>query len=111
MRRLQIGLILVSVLVAVFTLSSFSFAGDSFSEDFPEEVIKSSRYVVKIKITTFIKGRWGSFRAQGSGFFVAPNKILTASHIGGSLKELFTHQFSIRWVEIRGRDYLAKDRD
>ncbi len=106
MRRKKIILFIVSVLVVVFALTSFSFARDSF----PEEVIKASRYVVRIKVTTFEKerGRQGSSYSRGSGFFVAPNKVLTASHIGGRLKKFFEYMFSIRSVEIGGRDYLVE---
>lgn len=89
---ISLGLILVNPVFA-------------FDKVVPQEVIKASWYVVKIKIISFEKGGWGSSYGQGSGFFVEPDKILTVSHVGKSLEELLGLWFSIRSVEIMGRSY------
>lgn len=78
----------------------------AFDGDIPQEVIKASWCVVRIKIISFEKGGWGrNLSAQGSGFFVDPDKILTASHVGGSVEELLGLWFSIRTVEVGSKDY------
>jgi len=101
MKRWMFGFFIVLLL---FFSATLVFASERY---FPQEVIEASECVVRIKIISFEKGgaRRSSY-GQGSGFFVTPNEILTASHVGGSPEEqLLGLWFSIRTVEVAGGNY------
>lgn len=93
------------VFVVLMFIALLVFGSLSFAQDIPQEVLKASWRVVRIEITTFERGRWVSSHSQGSGFFISPNKVLTASHVGRSLGELLGYEFSIRTVEIEDKEY------